>query len=112
MVSQPAIRGSDDPDAPDFNSDWIYFNPENLIDPEITGSPNVCPTLFIHGTQDPLVPLGWDIRLQESLHSRNQVGITAFYPLGSHATDVVHWTPYGQSVIYYLERFLAVTRAY
>jgi acetyl esterase/lipase len=111
-LQTPELRGSSHPDDPEYNPEWVFFSPYNLVNPKITGSPKVAPTLFIHGTQDPLVPPEWDKVLQEDLHENGNVGITAFYPLGSHASDVIHWSPYGQSVVYYMERFCAITRSY
>ncbi|MHA1341859.1 MAG: hypothetical protein ACTSRZ_12685 [Promethearchaeota archaeon] len=110
-TTAPYIRGSPDPDDPDYNPEWIFYNPYKMIDPSINGGNKVCPTLMIHGTQDPLVPPGWDIRLKGELEKHGNIGIAALYPLGSHATDVIHWSHYGQSVLYYMERFLALTRA-
>ncbi|MBD3350796.1 MAG: hypothetical protein GF364_04840 [Candidatus Lokiarchaeota archaeon] len=108
-VSAPYVRGSPNPEDPDYNPEWIFYNPYKMIDPSINGGFTACPTLMIHGTQDPLVPPGWDIQLKSTLESYGSVGIAALYPLGSHATDVIHWSHYGQSVLYYMERFLALT---
>lgn len=111
-TSAPYIRGSPDPSSPDYNEEWFYFNPYEVTNPAKNGGSNVCPTLMIHGTQDPLVPPGWDIRMKQKLESYGQIGILGLYPMGSHATDVIHWGQYGQSVLYYMERFLALTRFY
>jgi len=107
----PYVRGSPNPADDNFNPEWIFYNPYKMINPSINGGSKVCPTLMIHGTQDPLVPPGWDIRLKSELEKNGNIGILALYPLGSHATDVMHWSHYGQSVLYYMERFIALTRA-
>lgn len=108
-IEAPYIRGSSNPEDPDYNPEWKYFNPYELAAMSDKG---LCPTFLIHGTQDPLVPPGWDARLKSTLVENGRDAIVGFYPLGSHATDVIHWSHYGQSIIYYMERFFAITRSY
>jgi hypothetical protein len=50
--------------------------------------------------------------MKQKIRINGQIGILGLYPMGSHATDVIHWGQYGQSVLYFMERFLALTRSY
>ncbi|MBD3185903.1 prolyl oligopeptidase family serine peptidase, partial [Candidatus Bathyarchaeota archaeon] len=106
------IRGSSNPDDPDFNAEWIYFDPLQLANSSISGISQLCPTMCIHGTNDYLVVAGWSKMLDSALKENDHDSITAFYPLGSHGFDAIHFSQYGQSILYYFERFLAVTRDY
>ncbi|MHA1793942.1 MAG: alpha/beta hydrolase family protein [Promethearchaeota archaeon] len=106
----PEIRGSSDPTSPDYNPEWDYMDPLKLTSGSLPGVGKGCPTFAIHGTNDFMVPPGWSRRLINNLKENGQIAIGAFYPLGSHGFDAAHWNQYGQSIIYYLERFLALTR--
>jgi hypothetical protein len=35
--------------------------------------------------------------------------MVGLFPLGSHGFDALHWSHYGQVVLYYTSRFLALT---
>ncbi|MHA1819415.1 MAG: hypothetical protein ACTSU2_04110 [Promethearchaeota archaeon] len=112
-TNPPYVRGSSHPDDPDYNPEWIYYDPFKMAEQIVLKEGKQLPPVFlIHGTQDPLVPPGWDQRLQAELLALNQTAIAAFYPLGSHAADAMHFSQYGQSILYYMERFLALTRQY
>ncbi|GAB4306613.1 MAG: hypothetical protein Kow0069_03560 [Promethearchaeota archaeon] len=107
----PYIRGSSDPAAEDYNPEWVFYDPFKLVDPATSGNQHVAPALFIHGTNDPLVPPGWSQQLARAMRSHGHVAVEAYYPLGSHGCDALHWSQFGQSTLYYLERFLALTTA-
>jgi fermentation-respiration switch protein FrsA (DUF1100 family) len=117
LLTNPALEGMLDVDAPYFRgpelggdlSLYTFYDPFRLSDPAVTGNAQVCPTLFFHGTNDFMVPPGWSIRLQNTLLERGHLAIGAYHPLGSHGYDALHWSQYGQSVLYYFERFLALT---
>ncbi|MHA1714819.1 MAG: hypothetical protein ACTSXP_04190 [Promethearchaeota archaeon] len=106
----PYIRGSSDPSDPDYNPEWVYFNPYRLADGTVTGSSRLCPTLIIQGTNDYMVVPGWSKQLERHLEETGNKVISCYYPLGSHGFDALHFSPYGQSIIYYLLAFLALTQ--
>jgi acetyl esterase/lipase len=106
MVDTPYIRGSSNPTALDFNPDWLYYDPlwmaENI-------APGGLPVTFgIQGTHDYLVPAGATRRLESALKENGHKVIAGFYPFGSHGFDAIHWSPYGQSILYYMERMMAL----
>ncbi|MHA1680509.1 MAG: alpha/beta hydrolase family protein [Promethearchaeota archaeon] len=103
------IRGSSNPDDPDFNPDWIHYDPLQLVKSSVSGSTFLCPTISFQGTNDYLVIAGWTKMLDKALKANGHDSIAAYYPLGSHGFDAVHFSQYGQSIIYWFERFLALT---
>jgi acetyl esterase/lipase len=105
-IDAPYIRGSSNPDDPDFNPDWLYFNPKWMAENIPVGG--LPATFAIQGTHDYLVPAGASRRLQEYLSEAGHPVIAGFYPFGSHGFDALHWSPYGQSILYYMERFMAL----
>ncbi len=111
ITDVPIIRGSPDPEDPEYNPEFVYYDPYQLATREIRGDVPLPPTLFFHGTNDYIVPVGWSRRLAITLQANGGTTIEAYYPLGSHGFDALHWSQYGQSVLYYFERFLALTRA-
>jgi hypothetical protein len=36
-TSAPYIRGSPDPSSPDYNEEWLYFNPYEVTNPAKNG---------------------------------------------------------------------------
>lgn len=107
----PWIRGSSDPTSPDYNPQFAYFDPYKLADPLYRqGATHMPDTLIFHGTND-WVPNGWSRRLQAALVTHGHTAIGAYYPLASHGFDALPWSQYGQSVLYYMERFLVLSRA-
>lgn len=101
------IRGSSDPADATYNPDWFWYNPLWLA---ANAEPGSLPFTFgLQGNQDSNIPPGATRRLETALKNNEQKVIAAYYPFLSHVFDVVHWSPQGQSVIYYLERFLALT---
>jgi acetyl esterase/lipase len=102
------IRGSSHESDPDYNPMWKYMDPYWLADKAQNGGVNVCPTILLHGTND-YVTAGWSRQLEEILEASGNVAIGAYYPLGAHAFEAIHFLQYGQSTIYYVERFLALT---
>ncbi|MHA1732618.1 MAG: hypothetical protein ACTSU5_11795 [Promethearchaeota archaeon] len=111
VTDVPIIRGSPNRNDPDYNAEFEYYYPNNLVTRAYRGDLPIPPTLFLHGTNDYIVPPGWDKRLQRVIQENGGTAIGAYYPLGSHGFDALHWSQYGQSVLYYFERFLALTRA-
>jgi acetyl esterase/lipase len=107
IVAGLQIRGSSDPNDPNFNPDWFWYNPlwvaENV-------EPSSLPiTLGFQGTHDSNIPAGAMHRLETALKKNGNKVIAAYYPFLGHAFDVVAWSPYGQSGLYYMERMMALT---
>ncbi|MBN2150467.1 MAG: hypothetical protein JW839_03370 [Candidatus Lokiarchaeota archaeon] len=102
------IRGSSHESDPDYNELWKWMDPYVLADKSKNGGVDVCPTILLHGTNDYVTP-GWSRQLESILEASGFVAIGAYYPLGAHAFEAIHWLQYGQSTTYYVERFLALT---
>ena len=101
------IRGFNNPADSNYNPEWIYYNLRTLIDVSAPGS--LCPSVLIQGTNDYLVNPGWTRQFQAELQKNHDTVIAGYYPFGSHGFDAYQNSPYGQSVIYYLEQFFALT---
>jgi acetyl esterase/lipase len=108
FVDVPYFRGSDNPLDADYNPEWIYYRVPELISSTVTTG-KLCPTLMFQGTGDYLVNPGWNRQYEAKLREFNRPVIAAYYPQGSHGFDAYHASPYGQSVLYYFARFLALT---
>ncbi|MFX0100231.1 MAG: alpha/beta hydrolase family protein [Candidatus Hodarchaeota archaeon] len=108
----PFVRGSSHDGDPDYNEEWEWMNPLKLANTSWTGTGGLCPTITFQGTQDLMVIPGWAKQLHSTLTDFGHKSIAAYYPLGSHGVDGFHGSHYGQSILYYLERFLALTREY
>jgi acetyl esterase/lipase len=103
----PQIRGSSIPTDPDYNPNWLWYNPLWLAE---NADPDTLPFTFgFQGTHDSNIPAGATRRLEGALKQSGQKVIAAYYPFVGHTFDVVPWSPYGQSVLYYMERFMALT---
>lgn len=102
------IRNSSNPKDPDFNPEWYWFDPLWLGQNTPKGG---LPAVYaVQGTHDYLVPQGAVKRLEAFLRPNGHKIIAGYYPFGSHGFDALHWSPYGQSVLYYQARFMAVTQ--
>ncbi|MEX2684894.1 MAG: alpha/beta hydrolase family protein [Candidatus Sigynarchaeota archaeon] len=104
----PYIRGSSKSGAADYNPLWHWMDPYVLADKTQNGNWNLCATMLLHGTND-YVTAGWSRQLEAILEKSGYVAIGAYYPLGAHAFEAIHYLHYGQSTTYYVERFLALT---
>ncbi|NMC05725.1 MAG: hypothetical protein GYA24_10960, partial [Candidatus Lokiarchaeota archaeon] len=102
------IRGSSNPSDANYNPQWKWMDPYVLADKSKNGGFNVCPTILLHGTNDYVTP-GWSRQLESILEKNGNIAIGAYYPLGAHAFEAIHWLHYGQSTLYHVERFLALT---
>ena len=108
-LDEPYINGSSNPEDPNYNPEWQWYNA--LYQAEFLAEPGtLAPVLGIQGTHDYLVPQGATKRLEMVCRENGHTIITGYYPFGSHGFDALHWSQYGQSIIYYMERFMALTR--
>jgi acetyl esterase/lipase len=103
----PYIRGSSDPKAVDYNPEWQWYDPLWIAKNATAGT--LPPILAIQGTHDYMVPQGAVKRIEKFFSEHNHKVIACYYPFGSHGFDALHWSPYGQSILYYEARFLALT---
>jgi len=104
----PYIRGSSNPSSPVYNELWKWMDPYVLADKTQNGNAKLCATILLHGTND-YVTAGWSRQLEAILEASGYIAIGAYYPLGAHAFEAIHYLQYGQSTTYYVERFLALT---
>jgi acetyl esterase/lipase len=100
------LPGSANSSSPDYNPDWINYNPLRLL--EKTNS-KLAPIFFITGTHDFVIPMRYTVVFLEMAQIKKIDIITGFYLLGNDGFDGAFFSPYGQSIIYYLERFLLLT---
>jgi acetyl esterase/lipase len=103
------IRGSSNPADPDYNPEWQWYNPLVMATTAYTPKGTLPPTFVIQGTHDYLVPQGAAKRIEKVCKENGQPVIAGYYPFGSHGFDALHWSPYGQSITYYMGYFLALT---
>jgi acetyl esterase/lipase len=107
IIAALQIRGSSEPSDLDFNPDWLWYNPLWVAE---NAEPGSLPLTFgLQGTQDLNIPAGAMHRLEDTLKKNGHKVIAAYYPFVGHVFDVMHWSPYGQSVLYYMERMMALT---
>jgi acetyl esterase/lipase len=104
--NETLISGSSDPLAPNFNPDWELLNPIRMLD-GLTGS--LAPMFFITGTHDWIISIRYSTPFIDLLRKKGYSFILGEYLFGNDGFDGAHLSPYGQSIIYYLERFLALT---
>jgi hypothetical protein len=102
---QTLINGSADPTAVDYNPDWFTLNPIRLLENQ---NGTQIPIFFITGTHDWIISIRYSDPFLTSCRIRNVTLIYAPYLLGNDGFDGNHISSYGQNVIYYLERFLAL----
>lgn len=106
----PYFRGSSVHGSPAFNPMWEYLDPFTTASTAFNGGIDLCPTIHFQGSNDVYLILpDWTRRLDAMLKAGGHVSIPAYYPLGSHGNDAIFWLQHGQSILYYLERFLALT---
>jgi acetyl esterase/lipase len=109
FLDTPYIRGSSDPDSPDYNPEWLWYNPLLMINNTYTPAGKIPATFIIQGTHDFLVPQGAGKRLEAALKANGHTAIAGYFPFGSHGFDALHWSHYGQSILYYMGYFLFLT---
>ena len=89
----------------ELNASFVNsLSPANLVDE------NAPPTLIIHGINDQMVPYSQSEHLKQVLDSYTNTSILISHPFYGHAFDLNFNTPAAQISLYYLERFLAITR--
>lgn len=103
----PFIRGSNNPEDPNYNPEWDYYNV--LWQAEHSAPGTLAPVFGIQGTHDYMVPQGATKRIGEYCIANDHTFIGAYYPFGSHGFDALHHSHYGQSILYYMTRFMAMT---
>jgi acetyl esterase/lipase len=108
-VGAPYIRGSSNPEEPDYNPEWIWYDPMRMAKNDLSPAGSLPPCFAFQGTHDYLVPQGGSIRLGEVCEENGHLFIGGFYTFGSHGFDALHWSAYGQSILYYMPRFIALT---
>lgn len=103
----PYFRGSSDLEDPNFNPEWNHYNV--LWQAENSAPGTLAPVFGIQGTHDYLVPQGATTRIEDYCKANGHLFIGAYYPFGSHGFDALHHSHYGQSILYYMTRFMALT---
>jgi dienelactone hydrolase len=106
----PIIRGSDNPVSGTYNAQWIYFDPFFLSGEE-SGQAQLPNTMILQGTHDFGIAPGWSRDLENHLRNNLRTVIAGYYPLGAHGFDALVWSPFGQSTLYYMCRFLQLSNA-
>ncbi len=71
--------------------------------------PNLPPTLLVYGKRDHLVQPKFGRQLYDKLRATNNPAIWLEIPWAEHAFDIVFFGVSNQIVLYYTERFLALT---
>lgn len=89
-------------------ADWQDLDPTWIARHAPAGS--LAPVFVVAGTHDLLVPARYVGAYVATLRARGHPVVTGWYWHGSDGFDGAHFSPYGQGVVYYLERFLALTR--
>ncbi len=109
-AKHPIINGSSNPSDPDYTPDWINLNPIKIAD-NVNRPPGsrLAPTLLFEGTHDYLIPVSGIENYASVMKSNNHDIIVGYYFLGVDGFDGAHFSPWGQSMLFYLERFLALT---
>jgi len=100
---QNLINGSADPTAADYNADWMTLNPIRLLEQQ---NGTQIPIFFVTGTHDWIISIRYSEGFLNACRGRDVPLIYAPYLFGNDGFDGNHVSPYGQHVIYYLERFL------
>ena len=67
---------------------------------------NTPPTFIMHGSLDKIVYPTESRHLAQALTEKGILNIYLELPTGKHAFDTLPWTPGGQLMYYYLERFI------
>lgn len=103
------IEGTSDKVNASYNPDWDNLNPTDIIDNSVSPTGSLAPILFLSGTHDYMVPKPYSDRFIAAMKENGHKIIVGYYLLGSDGFDGAHMSPWGQSIIYYYERFLALT---
>ncbi len=92
-----------------LGDEFTTLNPIRMLDQEYTAVDQVPPILIFEGTHDVLIPLKTirDFR-RTGLESGHTV-LVGEHLLGGDGYDGMHSSPWGQSILYYYERFLFLT---
>ncbi|NET59415.1 MAG: alpha/beta hydrolase [Symploca sp. SIO2E6] len=94
-------------------SDFLGGSPEavpqqyHLASPASYVTYSLPPTLLVHGSRDPLVPLYWAEDMHNSLQAAGNISALLEIPWGKHSFDAVFKGFGNQLVLYHTERFLA-----
>ncbi len=96
------LNGSSFPASPDYNEDWKIYNPIQYLNI----STQLAPVFLITGTHDVLIPIRYTENFVSKMRENDRRIIYGKYLLGSDGFDGNHESPYGQSIIYYLSRYL------
>ncbi len=96
------LNGSSYSESPIYNEEWKIYNP--IYYTNITSE--TAPVLLITGTHDILIPIRYTDNFISKMRNSNRKIIYGKYLLGSDGFDGNHESPYGQSIQYYLSRFL------
>ncbi len=103
------IEGESDKEDEDYNPDWDDLNPIKIIDNDISPEGSLPIVLLFTGTHDYMIPMKYTENFVQTMKKNGHDIIVGYYLLGSDGYDGSHLSPWGQSVIYYYERFLALT---
>jgi acetyl esterase/lipase len=104
----PYFNSSSDESDPNYDPNWQYLNPIDIVN---SSTSKFAPTWMVCGSHDLLIPYKNLETYTTLMETKNQDVVLSYYHLGSDGFDGNHITPWGQSIVYYYERFLALTRA-
>jgi hypothetical protein len=106
--ANPFLPGSADPLNASFNQEWLDLNPMYLIDNTISPSGSIAPMFFITGTHDYLIPISYSDRFITKMHQNGHTILVGKYLWGSDGFDGAYFSIWGQSILYYMSRFLCL----
>jgi acetyl esterase/lipase len=93
----PFMLGDDDPD-------WEALNPIDIV----RVSPPAVPCFFVTGGHDFVIPMSYNWAFIDAFRGVGGDLILAEYLFGSDGFDGAHGSAWGQSVLFYWERFMAL----
>ncbi len=92
-----------------LGDDFISLNPIHMINKNNIPHHEIAPILIFEGTHDYLIPLESIREFKEVAEENGHALIVGEYLLGSDGFDGLHFSVWGQSILYYYERFLFLT---
>jgi acetyl esterase/lipase len=98
---EPFLSGSADPSASDFNPEWIQLNPIHII---ANNSTQFAPIFLITGTHDTLITMEYNDHFVDVAKNAGHSVLYGLYLHGNDGFDGNLYSPFGQSIIYYVER--------
>lgn len=100
------LPGSADPESTEYNPDWIRINPIRIAE---NINLVLAPVFLISPTHDWLITMKYNENFVNVMRNSGHTLIYAKYMHGNDGFDGNHYSPYGQSILYYYERFLILT---